>query len=214
MAEKEREPIGWFTSNGARIPIYDGQTRDEAFKEFQIKANKAEADERNNQPEFVGKHTVYRAGDLSGGGTGLIYFATNKETADEYGKKYSFKFSGQTIKVPKRETFEYEVKVKNPLIVESDDDIHCAMKVFNQFYNKQDDFKKFPGIGEYAEKHGGKITGINALQIWYDKANGAALKNSKYDAIIYKTYNFEQRKRTYSQLLLPVGSKAIKKKGN
>lgn len=40
--EEERKVVAWFTVNGRHIPIYEGQTKDDAWKEFQIKWNKKE----------------------------------------------------------------------------------------------------------------------------------------------------------------------------
>lgn len=39
--------IGWFTVNGQHIPIKEGQTKDEAFKERQLAQNKEAGDNKN-----------------------------------------------------------------------------------------------------------------------------------------------------------------------
>lgn len=73
ISNNKKEPIDWFTSNGARIPIYEGQTKQQAFvayvekrnaeirekikrdeqeqalKNQQMQKAKEEADKRNNE---------------------------------------------------------------------------------------------------------------------------------------------------------------------
>jgi hypothetical protein len=213
MAKEEREIERWITANGARIPIYKGQSIDEAIKERQIEENKKIADKKNKKEDYTGKHTVYRAGDLSGGGTGLIYFATNRETAERYGKSHTYTSQGKKYTTGKRETAEYEVNVKKPLVVQNDDDINCAIQVYNTLHPDRCINGVFDeNLFKYAKQDGEKITGSNAKMFYLDKANAKAIKNSGYDAIIYKTYNFKGGFE-YSQLIIPVGSKAIKKKG-
>ena len=226
MADK-KEPIDWITVFGNHIPIYAGQSTDDAVKSFinknksqddknkerQIAENKKEADEKNEKEDYVGKHTVYRAGDLSGSGTGFIYFATDKETADRYGKSHTYTSQGKKYTTGKRETKEYEVNVKKPLVVESDDDVNCAIRVYNRLHpNRQVTGVYDKNLMRYAKEDGYKITGGNALQFYLDKANAQAMKGSGYDALVYKTYNVKEHRHTYSQLIIPAGSVAIKEK--
>ena len=44
-----KEPIGWFTANGRHIPIMEGETKDEAIKNWQIERNKQEAKKLNKE---------------------------------------------------------------------------------------------------------------------------------------------------------------------
>ena len=67
----DREPIGWFTSNGARIPIYDGQTQDEAMKEFQMKANQQIADKKNAEDKDAWRMKAEKYQKKTDGG---VYF--------------------------------------------------------------------------------------------------------------------------------------------
>ena len=70
----DRKIVGWFTSNGQHVPITEGQTRAEAYKEHvrreannavdkkdrEIEANKQEAEKQNDQqePRREGLHKV------------------------------------------------------------------------------------------------------------------------------------------------------------
>lgn len=56
MAKKqEREIERWVTVKGARVPIYSGQSVDDAIKERQIAQNKKQADEKNKSDRAVNK---------------------------------------------------------------------------------------------------------------------------------------------------------------
>lgn len=190
----------WFTRNGIHIPVYESY------------------DKKRNEPPIKTKpktYTVYRAGDLSGGSTGLVYFAIDKDVADSYAKPSSFKMQGKIYKRPRRDVNEYEVKLKNPLVVESDDDVNCAIKAYNKLYPHRNikntyDEKLF----EYAKQDGERITGTNSRDLYLDRANGKALKQSKYDGIVYKTYNFTTHKRQTSQIITLPTHKNIKKRNS
>lgn len=43
----EREPVAWFTANGRRIPIFEGQSKDDAWKEHQVRWNEREKERMN-----------------------------------------------------------------------------------------------------------------------------------------------------------------------
>lgn len=43
----DREPVAWFTVNGMHIPIFDGESKEDAFKRSQMERSKKEADNRN-----------------------------------------------------------------------------------------------------------------------------------------------------------------------
>lgn len=70
MSDK-REPVAWITKNGKHIPIFaDSASEDEIRKAQQIKANKAQADEKNGKPvkisedyETIRKHYEQFRGD-------------------------------------------------------------------------------------------------------------------------------------------------------
>lgn len=63
ISNDEKEPIGWFTSNGARIPIYEGQTKQQAFVAYVEKRN-AEIREklkRDEQEEALKNQQMQKA---------------------------------------------------------------------------------------------------------------------------------------------------------
>ena len=217
MAKEEREIAGWITTFGNHIPIYTDDPNLSSYqemwdKERQIEASNKEAQRLNEQSSGAGKYTVYRAGDLSGGGTGLVYFAMDKQTADSYGKSRTYKSQGKTYKTGKRETKQYDIAVRKPLVVKSDDDVNCAIKAYNELHSKQ---KPIEGafdkkLIEYAKRDGYKITGANALQFYLDKANAEAIKSSQYDSIQYLTYRNGGHQLT--QILIPAGSDILKRR--
>lgn len=197
-----REVAGWITAFGRHIPIY---TDDPNLSSYQEMWDKAETKTSTNSNGGAGEYTVYRAGDLSGASTGMVYFATDKEKAEQYAKPNSFKMQGKTYKTPRREVNEYSFNIKNPLIVEGDDDTTCAKRLYSKLYPGKD-FK------EEAKKQGKRITGLNSQMLYLDKANGEALRNTDYDCIQYKTYNSKTGSRTLSQIIIPADSELLKRR--
>lgn len=136
------------------------------------------------------KYTVYRAGDLSGGPTGMVFYTTAKSVAEEYAKPSSFRMQGKTYKREARTVNKYDVSVKNPLVITNyGSDSSAALEAYRQLHSgrKVANVYDIKSLAKYAKEDGyaGKITSHNARDIYVDWANAKALRSSKYDAIIY-----------------------------
>lgn len=180
-------------------------------KERQIATNKQEADERNGK-SGAGSYTVYRAGDLSGASTGMVYFAMSREVAEKYAKPSSFKMQGKTYKTSLRQVNEYKLDLKNPLVVEGDDDMAAALSAYNQLYpDRKIEHSRDRKLIQYAKKDGFKVTGLNSMMLYLDTMNGRKLAEAGYDSIQYKTFNSKSHKRELSQIILLASAEQLKK---
>lgn len=104
-----------------------------------------------------GTYVVYRNGAI--GTSGMLFFAPKKETADTYASNHG---DGNTS--------EYEVTVKNPLVVRGAGDGNCLYQAYNTLH---------PGAPMK-----GELTSSKWMKA--DKANAAKIGPGKeYDAIIY-----------------------------
>ena len=106
-----------------------------------------------------GTYVVYRNGEM--GNKGMLFLSPKKETADSYASLHG---GGNT--------HEYEIDIKNPLVVRGESDGECLLKAYNALHPDK------PKKGPLDEKK------WQAL----DKANSSAIGGKKeYDAIIYIT---------------------------
>lgn len=183
------EPIKWITIRGNRIPIYE-------------KAGIG-----------PGEHTVYRAGDLSGGPTGMVFFAAGDE---ESARLHAEGYSGRSGR--KHIYYEYKLNIKKPLVISSSDDSYAQLKAYNKLHGTDYTqvrkwFADKPALVDELKKNGLKKTDLDSIAIAIDKANCDALKSQKkYDSIIYVTGTNthmvdgeERRKGSFevSQILVP-----------
>lgn len=106
----------------------------------------------------AGTYTLYRAGGTQSS-TSALFFATNFSYADTYRDTMLDK-QGNTIIRP---TNEYRVKIHNPLVIDAETNQGCTSAAFEKLV-------------------GGKQP---STQLAKDKKIAAALKKSKYDAILY-----------------------------
>lgn len=115
----------------------------------------------NYESEDFGKpgtYIVYRNGAI--GKNGMLFFAPKKEAADSYASSHG---NGNTT--------EYEVQVKNPLVIRGVSDAQCVSQAYN-ILNPDKPMK-------------GPMT--SAKWIKADKANAAKIGEGKeYDAILYE----------------------------
>ena len=113
-----------------------------------------------NSPDFgkPGKYVMYRQGNL--GNNSMMFFAPMKEGADLYASARSLGDEGPTG--------QYEVEIKNPLIIKGGGDSECINKA-------------------YAALHPDKPKLVQNGSQWKkaDAENASALNKSEYDAIIY-----------------------------
>lgn len=124
--------------------------------------------------QYAGTYELYRAGNLEAPNDMIFLSVSPEETA-----RYAFR--GTKTKLPgggyRSKSFEsieqYQLKIKNPLVVSEDSDRNNIIKAW-QILHPGEDAKI-------------KTSGLPAKQ-WQrmDKQNAKALENSPYDAIIYK----------------------------
>lgn len=105
-----------------------------------------------------GEYVVYRNGSV--GSSGMIFLSPKKETADSY----FFSHNSENTK-------EYEIQLKNPLVIEGQTDVACITKAYNALHPEK--------------PHKGELT--SSKWISYDKANASALNKNVngYDSIVY-----------------------------
>ena len=105
-----------------------------------------------------GDYVVYRNGAISS--SGMIFFSPKKEGADTYASGHD---NGNTS--------EYEVNLKNPLVIKGETDVECIRKAYEALH---------PGK---------KASDMMTASKWisYDKANATALNKgeSGHDSIVY-----------------------------
>lgn len=106
----------------------------------------------------AGDYIIYRNGTV--GDKGMVFFSPKKEGADLYSDNHNG-----------RNTEEYEVTLKKPLVVRAETDVACVKAAYNELHPD----KPFKG-----ELTSGKW-------ISTDKANASALNNGVggYDSIVY-----------------------------
>lgn len=130
----------------------------------------------NESPDFgvPGRYQLYRAGNMDAPNGMVFLSASPEETA-------TYAFSGVETKSPSggktwrmHDTFEqYEVDLKNPLVVSEGTDRDNVIAAWKALHPGQD-----PNV---------RTSGLPARK-WQqmDKQNAKALQESPYDAIIYK----------------------------
>lgn len=190
-------------------------------KKRQIEQSKKEA-ERNRLVEAGYKSTyhVYRAGNLDGGLAGMVYFSPEAEVAKQY-TKGSFNIGKKKYSRKGRQVNEYDIKIENPLVISKAPDATAYMYAVNrQFYPQRwkdyDEAQKKTDtsllreyLKKWAKEDGYKITGNYSTQIYLDTMNAKALKNSKYDSIIY--LDATKNDEVHELIVLP-NHKSLKKK--
>lgn len=175
----EREVKQWVTINGVHIPIYEGETMDDAIKRRQIKQGEDEKDKKESEAPKINEFN--KDGSIT-----MTYVRMKGNKTANYGTKYgqNLEPAGEYMLMDtmaganKIATAEYgTIHFKNPLVLE---------------WKSTDDkgWKK-----DLSDKFGGK-TG---------KSLSNAIKKAGYDAVM--TYEIYKGRKEWSEIVNLSGKK-------
>lgn len=171
---RNKEPVGWITVRGNHIPLYDGDSKQDAIKRFTDAKRKEAIKSKVQARNYVGEHTVYRTGGLDAP-TGMVYLSTDKREASHYGDS-------------KDKMQEYKINIKNPLVIDA------------RTYSNSD---LEGSVGAYVAL-GGDRKSVNwereGEQERIDRFIGRAIKKTDHDAIIIHKRNGSEQ---YYEIQVP-----------
>lgn len=188
----EREIERWVTIRGHRVPIYKGETEEDVHKRFSdFVDGKKKVTFKKKEDTFgkSGTYTLHRVGKVDFGKKNYrISFAQDPE----YAKSYESSHEGMQVE-------EYEVEIKNPLVVNLKADKSSAgylndeqagtYEAYNKLFGTHYDYKKDPGVYDHGPFYDyakyGSVKATKMLRQRDQEIMDEAVRQG-YDAVIYK----------------------------